>query len=212
MTVPNQYQNSESENAVAMKIIEAARSIVNYAVAQLPGIFMDDKGNILWHEGYIYLSQVHRQKYSILYEQLDRLVMMKKAGRLTEERYNELVAKLQIPEISLEDICDTLEYFSGKGKLGFEVLDQAIGTLPVHLKVLVGIGFGAGRTVLRTNSGAFDELRTERDQMVLKLIKHESTRQAYFLLKDRPNLLKFISEYVLMKLNIPPRHSGEVNS
>lgn len=194
-----------------MKIIEAARSIVNYAVVQLPGIFMDEKGNILWQEGYLYLSQIHRQKYSHLYDQLDRLQAMLKARRIDQARFNALAAQLQIPAINLEDICDTLEYFTGKGKIGFNVLDQAIGTLPVHLKVLVGIGFGAGRTVLRTNSGAFQELRVERDQMIIKLIKHESTRQAYFLLKDRPNLLKYISEYVLMKLNIPPRYSGEVN-
>lgn len=198
---------SREEQESIGKIVQAVRGVINYALAQLPFLLMDDKGKTVWPEGVQYLKAVHRSKHHHLYTQQDQLVSNYQAGRINRQQLAHYNKMLNIPPITIYDIADVFEHFTKLGHFKINDLDLGLNKLPMHLQIIVGLGFGAGKSMLR-NTDAFRELQIGRANMIIDLMNDETTAEAYQLLRGRPYLLNLVTEYLLGKLGIPKLRSA----
>lgn len=201
----------EREAAASMvggKVIDGARTIINYAISRLPFLVVAEDGRVVRPDILQHIQLTQRQRYLETFEEIDRWTALFQAGKITKQQLEQNRQRLQVPEVTKFDIADSLEHFTASRVFGFADLDAALNSLPRHLKILVGIGLAAAKTVLKVNSGAYEQLKTYRRNLVLQMINHSSTQEAYMILKDRPYLLNFVSEYLLFKLGIPAAPRG----
>ena len=104
--------------------------------------------------------------------------------------------------VTNEEIAQALESLAGGFKT--EMLDELIANLPDwKIRVAVGMGMGAAKTLLKINKRWVKELQQKREKLVLTMLQHPQTIQSYELLKDKPYLTKFVTDYVLYRLGVP---------
>jgi hypothetical protein len=203
----------EREKAGAMvggKVIEGARSIINYAVQRLPNLVIDERGRVVRQDILNRIKTQHKSKYSEIYAEREKYIGMYHAKQINKQQLDGVLSQIHVPDITIFDTADALEFFVANRGFTFSDIDSGLNALPKHLKLITGFGLAAAKTVLKVNEGAFDQLKTYRHNLILHLINHSTTETAYVILKDRPNLLKFVSEYVLWKLGIPAAPKGYV--
>lgn len=196
----------EREKAGAMvggKIIEGARSIINYAVQRLPYLVVNEQGKVVRPDILKRIQEQHKKKYASIYEEREKYVKLYSGKQITKEQLENVIANIHVPEITIFDTTDALEFYVIQKAFTFSDIDAGLNALPRHLKLITGMGLAAAKTVLKVNDGAFEQLKTYRQNLILHLINHSTTETAYVILKDRPHLLKFVSEYVLWKLGVP---------
>lgn len=83
--------------------------------------------------------------------------------------------------------------------LSFELLDEAIAK-DWKVKALVNTALKLAGVVVRSNNGWVQELRTNGTQLFLQMIKFR--KDLYELLKDKPNLVEFLVNYIIYKLGV----------
>ena len=120
-----------------------------------------------------------------------------------EEAFEKLKEINEDPaKVSNEEIAQALEGLAEGFKT--EMLDEVITNLPDwKVRIAVGMGIGASKTLLKMNKRWVKELQQKREKLILTILQHETTLQSYELLKDKPNLTRFITDYVLLKLGVP---------
>jgi len=145
-------------------------------------------------------------------ENLPSLIIDDAGNVVWPEAFDALIQRVPNPEeMTVEDVADVLEDMSDR--LDMEQLDETIRRIPDwKVKLAVAGGLAAAKTILKLEPEWTRELSEKREKLILQLLQHPSTARAYALLKDRPHLLKFITDYVLLKLGVPiaePRRPQE---
>ena len=159
----------ELGKATALKLLECARVIADYAVANLPRLLVDDKGNVVWPEA-----------FNLLLEKL------RAEGR---------------EEPTLADVADVLEQLADR--LDPAQVFDALRRIPDwKVKLAISGGMAAAKTILRVNPEWRRELVEKREELVLAMLANPGLSQAYLILKDRPNLLRFVTDCVLIALGV----------
>jgi len=130
---------------------------------------------------------------------LPRLIVDENGRVVNEKAFKLLVSRTSDPTI--EDVVEVLE--ETVDGVDPSVLDDAIRKIEDwKVKLAIAGGLAAAKTMLRMNPSWYRELREKREEIILELLKHPDLHHAYELLKDRPKLVKFITDYVLLKLGV----------
>ena len=82
-------------------------------------------------------------------------------------------------------------------------IDESLKKAPLRLRLLVGAGLAFARTGLKSEPDKVQELSEEGESLVLEMLRHPSTEQAFIVLSTRPKLLKFLTMYSFLRLGIP---------
>lgn len=116
------------------------------------------------------------------------------------ERLRQIVKDPDNP--TKDEIATVLEELSTGFR--YEYLDEMLVNLDDwKIKVAIAAGLSTAKTILKLEPSWVKELQTKRGSLILQMLKHEQTYESYLLLKDRPRLTEFISNYLLIKLGIP---------
>jgi len=83
-------------------------------------------------------------------------------------------------------------------------LDRAIDSLPASKKLLINGLIGSARTALTLKPDWIKELKEKREKLVMKLFFHPCSdgSKPIEILRNCPNLMQFLSKYILYKLKI----------
>jgi len=83
--------------------------------------------------------------------------------------------------------------------LSFELLDEAIAS-DFKVRLLVNSALRIAGTIIKRNNGWVAELHEKGPKLFLEMLKFR--KDVYELLKDKPNLVEFLSSYIMYKLGV----------
>lgn len=168
--------------AIIQEILGGVGILIQYAINNLHRLVIDHNNRVIWPDAFNLLKLRAEQRA---------------ITRADGSRY--------VPGPTLEEYCDVVEHFAATGTLSFKNLDGAINALPTRLRVLIYAGIETAKQAMSTRPDIIKDLAQGRERTLLVMMYGaKETRQAHDLLVQRPNLCRFICDYVLMQLGVEP--------
>lgn len=81
-----------------------------------------------------------------------------------------------------------------------EVLDEAIN-YNARVSIMISLALSFAGTLLKNNPNWYEELKSSNGRLIVQLM-YQYRPDLYNILKDKPNVLSFIINYVLAKLGV----------
>nr|WP_294805621.1 hypothetical protein [uncultured Nitrososphaera sp.] len=137
------------------------------------------------------------------YQTLEKIIYDSETGTIVNERlFEELVRIAKDPDhITLDEIADVLEMHPEQ--LDIRELDKGSKQMPIQMRVIMAGGLAGARFILAREPSWKKELMEKRESLILTILYSNQTMEAFMLLRNRPNLLRFLTSYVFFKLGIP---------
>ncbi len=138
-------------------------------------------------------------------ENLGLLVYSKEGEIILPEVHEYIRAHLTDPElITNDDIAEALEQ-AGEKYMNLDIIDELLAGIENRwLRGSVNTGIAVTKRVLHRYPAFIREFQEKRGALILKFLSDDpSTIETYRLLKDRPNLTRFITEAFMTRLGIP---------
>ena len=131
-------------------------------------------------------------------KQLHRIANI--AAKLADYSLNKLVQFMSEAAGAPLTPNDALQFLEEHPELlSFELLDEAIGK-DFKVRALVNTSLRLVGVILSRNDGWAAELRQKGPELLLQMLQYRP--DLYNLLKNKPNLLTFLSAYILYKMGV----------
>jgi hypothetical protein len=138
-------------------------------------------------------------------QQLPRLIVDDDGNILWPEAFSYLKDISVKREITEFDVLDAIENNLKEGeefKYIMQMDEWIMKNAPLAVRGMVATAFSTAQTILIMNPNVIEELKKERENMILDLLSKSPDKLTYEIMKNRPKITKLITTYVLSKLKV----------